>query len=147
MATLFGDLVNGMINVSFGAAAVAAEKSKDVLDGLNAKGAEVRNDPETPDFARSVSDMFTVATDTAADVTERLNARGESMTDKVLDEIIRARVRPMDASGRADYVKHIENLVANIDTDPIKVKVESVEVKFTTEPEEAEAVEAEVKDE
>mgnify|MGYP000169713038 CR=1 FL=1 len=41
MATKFEELVNGMVNVGFGAAAVTAEKGKELLDGLNARGEEV----------------------------------------------------------------------------------------------------------
>lgn len=44
MATKFEELVNGMVNVGFGAAAVTAEKGKELLDGLNARGEEVLRD-------------------------------------------------------------------------------------------------------
>ena len=69
MATKFEELVNGMVNIGFGAAAITAERGKEVLENLNArgeevlsnlnaKGDEVRHDPATPDFARSMSDIF-----------------------------------------------------------------------------------------
>ena len=69
MATKFEELVNGMVNVGFGAAAVTAEKSKELLDGLNARGEEVlrdlndrgeqaRHDSRSSDFTRSMSDIF-----------------------------------------------------------------------------------------
>ena len=69
MTTKFEELVNGMVNVSFGAAAMTAERGKEILDGLNARGEEVlrdlnargeqvRHDRQTPDFARSMSDIF-----------------------------------------------------------------------------------------
>lgn len=129
MASMFENLVNGMVNVSFGAAAVAAEKGKDFLDDLATKGAEVRSDPETPDFARSLSDAFKAAGGTVSDVTERLSTQGESMADKVLDELILLRARQMEAGERPEFLKHVQDLVDNADAEPVKVKVESVEVE------------------
>lgn len=38
MVTKFEELVHGMVNIGFGAAALTAEKGKEVLDTLNAKG-------------------------------------------------------------------------------------------------------------
>ena len=49
MVMKLDQLVNGAINVGFGAAAVAVEGSKKVLDDLNTKGEQVRKD------ARAVS--------------------------------------------------------------------------------------------
>lgn len=129
MASMFENLVNGMVNVSFGAAAMAAEKGKGFLDDLATKGAEVRSDPEMPDFARSLSDAFKAAGGTVSDVTERLSTQGESMADKVLDELILLRARQMDAGERPDFLKHVQDLVDNADAEPVKVKVESVEVE------------------
>ncbi len=73
MVMKFDQLVNGAINVGFGAAAVAVEGGKKVLDDLNAKGEQVRKDAGTPDIARSVSDMFEQAGGTISDLTERLS--------------------------------------------------------------------------
>ena len=75
MATKFEDLVNNMVNIGFGAAALTAEKGKEVLDSLSAKGEEVRRDSSTPDFARSMSDIFERAGGAFSDVTDRLNTR------------------------------------------------------------------------
>ena len=58
MVMKLDQLVNGAINVGFGAAAVAVEGGKKVLDDLGTKGEQVRKDAGTPDIARSVSDMF-----------------------------------------------------------------------------------------
>lgn len=49
MVMKFDQLVNGAINVGFGAAAVAVEGGKKVLDDLNTKGEQVRKDAGTPD--------------------------------------------------------------------------------------------------
>ena len=52
MVMKLDQLVNGAINVGFGAAAVAVEGGKKVLDDLNTKGEQVRKDTATPDIAR-----------------------------------------------------------------------------------------------
>lgn len=127
MATKFEDLLNGMINVSFGAAAVAAEKGKGFLDDLNAKGAEVRKDSSTPDFARSLSDAFEQAGGTFTEVTERLSQQGETAADRVLDELIALRASQLDAAGRAEFTDHVAELVKHADDGAVKVAVESEE--------------------
>ena len=71
MVMKLDQLVNGAINVGFGAAAVAVEGGKKVLDDLNTKGEQVRKDTATPDIARSVSDMFEQAGGTISDLTEQ----------------------------------------------------------------------------
>lgn len=48
MVMKLDQLVNGAINVGFGAAAVAVEGSKKVLDDLSTKGEQVRKDAGTP---------------------------------------------------------------------------------------------------
>ena len=96
MATKFEDLVNNMVNIGFGAAALTAEKGKEVLDSLSAKGEEVRRDSETPDFARSMSDVFERAGGMFSDVTDRVSNQGESVAERILDELIIARVRSND---------------------------------------------------
>lgn len=48
MVMKLDQLVNGAINVGFGAAAVAVEGGKKVLDDLNTKGEQVRKDTATP---------------------------------------------------------------------------------------------------
>ena len=88
MVMKLDQLVNGAINVGFGAAAVAVEGGKKVLDDLNTKGEQVRKDTATPDIARSVSDMFEQAGGTISDLTERLGMQGETAVQRVLDELI-----------------------------------------------------------
>ena len=97
MVMKLDQLVNGAINVGFGAAAVAVEGGKKVLDDLGTKGEQVRKDAGTPDIARSVSDMFEQAGGTISDLTERLGMQGETAAQRVLDELILARVRVMAA--------------------------------------------------
>ena len=88
MVMKLDQLVNGAINVGFGAAAVAVEGSKKVLDDLNTKGEQVRKDAGAPGIARSVSDMFEQAGGTISDLTERLGMQGETAAQRVLDELI-----------------------------------------------------------
>ena len=134
MATKFEDLVNNMINVGFGAAAVAAEKGKEVLDGLANKGEEVRADASAPDFARSMSDIFERAGGAFTDATARLGTQGETVAERVLDELILARARQLTATERAAFARHVEALVDSIE-DPVTVEVESAEAEGTaTDP-------------
>lgn len=129
MATKFEDLVNNMVNIGFGAAALTAEKGKEVLDSLSAKGEEVRRDPETSDFARSMSDVFERAGGMFSDVTDRLNTQGASVAERILDELILARVRPMTKAERIGFLAHVRDLVDSVDDATVSVKVESVEVE------------------
>lgn len=57
----------------------------------------MRKDAGAPDIARSVSDMFEQAGGTISDLTERLGMQGETAAQRVLDELILARVRVMTA--------------------------------------------------
>lgn len=129
MATSFEKIVNNMVNIGFGAAALTAEKGKEVLDSLSAKGEEVRADAETPDFARSMSDVFERAGGMFSDVTDRLGNQGESVAERILDELILARVRPMSKAERAEFVNHVTELVDEVDDATVSVKVEAVEVE------------------
>lgn len=129
MATSFEKIVNNMVNIGFGAAALTAEKGKEVLDNLSAKGEEVRGDAETPDFARSMSDVFERAGGMFSDVTGRLSNQGESVAERILDELILARVRPMSKAERAEFVNHVTELVDEVDDATVSVKVEAVEVE------------------
>lgn len=138
MALRLDELVNGAINVGFGAAAVAVEGSKKVLDELNAKGEEVRNDNATPDIARSVSDMFEQAGGTISDLTERLGMQGETAAQRVLDELILARVRIMSGPERTAFLAHVRDLVDSVEDNVTSVPVESVEPD-ADEPEDVEA--------
>ena len=107
MVMKLDQLVNGAINVGFGAAAVAVEGGKKVLDDLGTKGEQVRKDAGTPDIARSVSDMFEQAGGTISDLTERLGMQGETAAQRVLDELILARVRVMTAPERTAFLAHV----------------------------------------
>lgn len=129
MVTKFEELVHGMVNIGFGAAALTAEKGKEVLDTLNAKGEQVRSDATAPDFARSMSDIFERAGGTFSDVTERLGAKGESAAERVLDELILARVRFLTKAERTEFLAHVRDLVDSVDDATVTVKVESADAE------------------
>lgn len=71
---------------------------------LTPRGEQVRKDTATPDIARSVSDMFEQAGGTISDLTERLGTQGETAAQRVLDELILARVRVMTAPERTAFL-------------------------------------------
>lgn len=127
MAKKFEDLVNDMVNVGFGVAATAAEKGKEVFDDLNAKGAEARADASGTDFARSMSDIFERAGGAFGDVTERLGASTSTVAERILDELILARVSAMTVSERIDFLAHVRDLVDSADDSTVTVEVESVD--------------------
>lgn len=124
MPTKFEELIHGMVNIGFGAAALTAEKSKEVLDTLNAKGEQVRSDATAPDFARSMSDIFEQAGGAFSDVTERLNEKGESTAERALDELILARVRFLTKAERTEFLAHVRDLVDSVDDATVTVKIE-----------------------
>lgn len=124
MPTKFEELIHGMVNIGFGAAALTAEKSKEVLDTLNAKGEQVRSDAAAPDFARSMSDIFEQAGGAFSDVTERLNEKGESTAERVLDELILARVRFLTKAERTEFLARVRDLVDSVDDATVTVKIE-----------------------
>lgn len=124
MPTKFEELIHGMVNIGFGAAALTAEKSKEVLDTLNAKGEQVRSDATAPDFARSMSDIFEQAGGAFSDVTERLNEKGDSTAERVLDELILARVRFLTKAERTEFLAHVRDLVDSVDDATVTVKIE-----------------------
>ena len=136
MVMKLDQLVNGAINVGFGAAAVAVEGGKKVLDDLNTKGEQVRKD--TADIARSVSDMFEQAGGTISDLTERLGMQGETAAQRVLDELILARVRVMTAPERTAFLAHVRDIVDSVEDNVTSVPVESVEPDDAEDTEEAE---------
>ena len=137
MVMKLDQLVNGAINVGFGAAAVAVEGGKKVLDDLNTKGEQVRKDT-APDIARSVSDMFEQAGGTISDLTERLGMQGETAAQRVLDELILARVRVMTAPERTAFLAHVCDIVDSVEDNVTSVPVESVEPDDAKDTEEAE---------
>lgn len=121
-------LANSAVNIGFGAVAGAVEKGKEVLSNLDDKGANVRNDAQTPDIAKSLSDMFDQAGGSIQGLAKRLTDSSESVATRALDELILAHVRPLDAAGRTAYVAHVTELVAKADEkSAVEVKVESVE--------------------
>ena len=138
MVMKLDQLVNGAINVGFGAAAVAVEGSKKVLDDLNTKGEQARKDAGAPDIARSVSDMFEQAGGTISDLTERLGMQGETAAQRVLDELILARARVMTAPERTAFLAHVRDIVDSVEDNVTSVPVESVEPDDAEDAEEAE---------
>ena len=138
MVMKLDQLVNGAINVGFGAAAVAVEGGKKVLDDLNTKGEQVRKDAGAPDIARSVSDMFEQAGGTISDLSERLGMQGETAAQRVLDELIMARVRVMTAPERTAFLAHVRDIVDSIEDNVTSVPVESVDPDDAGDTEEAE---------
>ena len=133
MVMKLDQLVNGAINVGFGAAAVAVEGGKKVLDDLNTRGEQVRKDTATPDIARSVSDMFEQAGGTISDLTERLGMQGETAAQLIL-----ARVRVMTAPERTAFLAHVRDIVDSVEDNVTSVPVESVEPDDAKDTEEAE---------
>ena len=127
MVMKLDQLVNGAINVGFGAAAVAVEGGKKVLDDLNTKGEQVRKDTATPDIAGTISDL-----------TERLGMQGETAAQRVLDELILARVRVMTAPERTAFLAHVRDIVDSVEDNVTSVPVESVEPDDAKDTEEAE---------
>lgn len=127
MATTFEDLINNMVNVSLGAAALTVDKGKEFFDDLNERGAAARNEAADSDFGRSMSDVFKQAGGVFNDVTDRLNERGATVAERILDELIVARVRPLSPTERAEFVAHVSKLVDAVEEAAVKVPVESVE--------------------
>ncbi|MBY4798255.1 hypothetical protein K6V98_07840 [Collinsella sp. AGMB00827] len=128
MATKFEEIINGMVNVGFGAAAVAAEKSKAVISDLEAKGEQARRDIPESDFVRSVADTFTQAGGTVSEVTERLATKGEGFAEKVLDELVLMRARSIPAEERPQLIAHLTELIEHADEKPAPAQ-EEVEVE------------------
>ena len=122
MAMSFDELVNNMVNVSLGAAAMAADKGKELIDDLSTRGAQARSDASQGDFARSMADVFKQAGGAVSDVTERLSEQGATVAERILDELIVARVRPLTTAERA----HVTELVEAVPAAAVSVPVESV---------------------
>ena len=53
MDKTFEELVTGMVDVSLGAAAMAADKGKELFDDLSARGAQARDEAAQSEFGRS----------------------------------------------------------------------------------------------
>lgn len=139
MAKKFEELVNGMVNIGFGAAAVTAERGKElfedlntrgeeVLRDLNTRGEEVRRDRRASDFTRSMSDIFEQAGGVFSGVTERLGGQGATAAERVLDELMLARMRSLTKTERIEFLAHVRDLADSIDDDTVTVEVEDVVV-------------------
>lgn len=136
MVTKFEELVNGMVNIGFGVAATAAERGREVLEDLNTKGAEVRSDANSSDFARSMSDAFERAGGVFTETTERLATDGSTAAERVLDELIVARLRMLDAPERAAFLVHVGDLVTAVESETVSIPVEAVEGEADREEDE-----------
>lgn len=134
MATKFEDLINDMVNIGFGVAAVTAEKGKEVLGDLNAKGAEARADARQSDFARSMADIFQQAGGVFTDATDRLGLSNSAVAERILDELILARLRALSMSERIEFLAHVRDLADTVDEGTVTVEVESVEEEDADAP-------------
>ena len=76
-----------------------------------------------------MSDIFEQAGGMFTDVTERLGAQGETVAERILDELIVARVRTMGASERTAFIAHVRELMDSVEDGSVSVPVESVEVE------------------
>ena len=103
------------------------QKGKEVLDDLSAKGEQVRREQPAPDFARSMQDIFTQAGGAFSDVTERLGAKGSTVAERILDELILARARTLTMSERVEFMAHVRDLVDSVDDATVTVEVEAQE--------------------
>mgnify|MGYP000037253417 FL=1 len=82
--------------------------------------------------------MFEQAGGTISDLTERLGMQGETAAQRVLDELILARVRVMTASERTAFLAHVRDIVDSVEDNVTSVPVESVEPDDAEDTEEAE---------
>ena len=83
-------------------------------------------------------DMFEQAGGTISDLTERLGTQGETAAQRVLDELILARVRVMTAPERTAFLAHVRDIVDSVEDNVTSVPVESVEPDDAKDTEEAE---------
>ena len=65
-------------------------------------------------------------------MTERLGEKGESTAERVLDELILARVRFLTKAERTEFLAHVRDLVDSVDdaTVTVEVEVESVDAEL-----------------
>ena len=75
---------------------------------------------------------------TISDLTERLGTQGETAAQRVLDELILARVRVMTAPERTAFLAHVRDIVDSVEDNVTSVPVESVEPDDAKDTEEAE---------
>ena len=82
--------------------------------------------------------MFEQAGGTISDLPERLGMQGETAAQRVLDELILARVRVMTAPERTAFLAHVRDIVDSVEDNVTSVPVESVEPDDAEDAEEAE---------
>lgn len=138
MVMKLDQLVNGAINVGFGAAAVAVEGSKKVLDDLNTKGEQVRKDAGSPRYRpQRVRHVRTgrwhhLRSD---------RALGHAGRDRGPARARRAHFgsRPRHDRPRAHGLPgHVRDIVDSVEDNVTSVPVESVEPDDAKDTEEAE---------
>ena len=74
-----------------------------------------------------MSDVFESAGGMFADATERLGAKGETAAERVLDELILARVRYLNEVERSAFLAHVQDLVRAVESETVHIPVESVD--------------------
>ena len=73
-----------------------------------------------------------------SEVTESLGEQGATAAERILDELILARVRLLTKSERVAFMAHVRDLVDSVDDDTVTVEVEdAVVVDAAPESEEA----------
>ena len=90
-----------------------------------------------------MADVFERAGGTFSEVTERLSSSGASVADRVLDELILARVRSLSINERIAFLAHVRDLVDSVDAKTVTVEVESEEDAGSEDAEAETAAEAE----
>ena len=138
MVMKLDQLVNGAINVASAPPPLPSRAARRFSTTLIPRASRVRKDAGAPDIARSVSDMFEQAGGTISDLTERLGMQGETAAQRVLDELILARVRVMTAPERTAFLAHVRDIVDSVEDNVTSVPVESVEPDDAKDTEEAE---------
>lgn len=117
-------LIDDTVNVGFGAVAAAVEIGNKTIGELGAKGKQVRANAKAPDFVRPISDVVDSTNEAVSDLIDHMAHSSEQANDRILDELIRFRVKRLDEAGRESYLAHLVNLVESID----EVKVEATVV-------------------
>ncbi|VWM03987.1 Uncharacterised protein [Collinsella intestinalis] len=65
---------------------------------------------------------------TFSEVTERLSEHGATAAERILDELILARVRLLTKSERVAFMAHVRDLVDSVDDGTVTVEVEETVV-------------------
>ena len=127
MASTFESLINNMLNVGIGAAATAAEKGQGGARRLERQGRAGAPRAAGARFCPFMQDIFTQAGGAFSDVTERLGAKGSTVAERILDELILARARTLTMSERVEFMAHVRDLVDSVDDATVTVEVEAQE--------------------